>query len=128
MKKTQHEIVNLIGQAIYDKKGINILALDVTGMSTIADFMVIAEGNVDRHVMAIGREVVDVLRENGVKAYQSGGFEEGDWVILDFAGVMVHIFAPELRDKYCLEKLWPKSEIVDLQIDVSRATAPQMMR
>jgi ribosome-associated protein len=128
MKKTNQEIVNLIGQAIYDKKGINILALDVTGLCSVTDFMVIAEGNVDRHVTAIAREVVDIMRENGMKAFHYDGFEFGDWVVLDFGGIMVHIFAPGERDKFCLEKLWPSCKLVDVQIDVSRPPVPQIMR
>ena len=128
MKKTHQEIVNLIGQAIYDKKGTNILALDVTGLCSITDFMVIAEGNVDRHVTAIAREVVDTMRENGMKAFHYDGFEFGDWVVLDFGGIMVHIFAPGEREKFCLEKLWPTCKLVDVQIDVSRPPVPQIMR
>ncbi len=120
MKKTTQEILNLIGQSIFDKKGINILALDVTGLSSICDYMVIAEGNVDRHVVAIARELISNLRDAGVKVYQSDGFEGGEWVLIDFGHVMVHIFGPQLREKYALEKLWPASKIVDLVIDVSR--------
>ncbi len=129
MTKSQSEIVNLIGQAIYDKKGINILALDIKGLSSIADVMIIAEGNVDRHVTAIAREVVDAMRETaGLKLFHSDGFEYGDWVVLDFGGIMVHIFAPGERQKFCLEKLWPQSELIDVQIDVSRPPVPQIMR
>jgi ribosome-associated protein len=117
---TNFDILNLIGQAIYDKKGINILTLDVTGLSSIANYMVIAEGNVDRHVMAIGREVIDTLRKNGVKVDKADGFESGEWVVVDFGDIMVHIFSPGLRQKYRLEQLWPESAIVDLKIDVSR--------
>jgi ribosome-associated protein len=120
MKKTTTEILNLIGQAIYDKKGINILGLDVTGLSSITDYMVIAEGNVDRHVGAIGREVVNVLRENGVKVFHSDGFDIGEWVIIDFGHIVVHIFGPGLREKYCLEKLWPTCQIVDIEIDLTK--------
>lgn len=128
MIKTQKDILNLIGQVIYDKKGINILALDMKGSSTIADFMVIAEGNVDRHVMAIGREITDVMRKNGIELIQEAGLQFGDWAVLDFSGVMVHIFSPGLREKYALEKLWVDSDIVDLNIDISRPATPQAMR
>lgn len=128
MTKTTQELLNLIGQAIYDKKGTNILALDVIGLCSATDYMVIAEGNVDRHVTAIAREVTDVLRENGKKVYHNDGFEYGDWVVLDFGGIMVHIFAPGQRERFNLEKLWPTCKLVDIQIDVSRPLVPQLMR
>lgn len=127
-KKTQQEIINLIGQAIYDKKGSHILALDVTGLSTITDIMVIAEGNVDRHVSAIGWEVIDVLHKNGVPVYLTNGLENGEWAILDLGGIMVHIFTPSLRQKYCLEQLWPESKLIDVEIDTSSPLIPQLMR
>jgi len=125
MKKNQFEILNLIAQVIYDKKGINILALDVQGLSSIADFIVIAEGNVDRHVTAIAKAIIDELKERGESVYHREGLAIGDWVVLDFAGIIVHLFAPGMREKYSLEKLWAESRIVDLEIDVSKSVVGQ---
>ncbi len=119
MKKTPLEILNCIAQVIYDKKGSNILALDVQGLSSIADYLVIGEGNVDRHVIAIAKAVIDALRKQGQREIRVEGLSEGDWVVIDFGGIMVHLFKPGIRDKYSLEKLWAESTIVDLQIDVS---------
>jgi len=121
MKKTESEILNLIAQVIYDKKGLNILALEVKGLSSITDYLLIAEGNVDRHVTAIARAVVEELRTRGEDAIHVEGLQSGDWVVLDFAGIMVHLFMPGYRDKYSLEKLYSESKIVDLEIDVSRS-------
>jgi len=121
MKKTEVEILNLIAQVIYDKKGINILGLDVNGLSNIADFIIIAEGNVDRHVTAIARAVIEELREQGITPIHTEGLQSGDWVVLDYAGIMVHLFMPGYRERYSLEKLWSESKIVDLEIDVSKS-------
>lgn len=121
MKKQPTEILNLIAQIIYDKKGINIFALDVREISSITDYVVIAEGNVDRHVSSIARAIMDGLREEGERSLHVEGLQTGDWVVLDFIGVMVHLFMPGLRERYSLEKLWEESKIVDLKIDV---TAP----
>lgn len=121
MKKTEVEILNLIAQVIYDKKGINILGLDVNGLSNIADFIIIAEGNVDRHVTAIARAVIEELRERGITPIHTEGLQSGDWVVLDYAGIMVHLFMPGYRERYSLEKLWSESKIVDLEIDVSKS-------
>ncbi len=121
MNKTPFELLNLIAQVIYDKKGANILALDVQGLSTMTDFLIIAEGNVDRHVSAIGRAIVDELREKGERPVHVEGMQSGDWVVIDFSIVMVHLFAPGFRERYSLEKLWGDSKIVDLEIDVSKS-------
>lgn len=109
-----------IAQVIYDKKGMNILALDVNGISSITDYVIIAEGNVDRHVAAIGRSIIDDLNERNISVLHVEGLKSGDWVVLDYGGIMVHLFMPGLREKYCLERLWSDSKIVDLAIDVSK--------
>jgi ribosome-associated protein len=116
MKNDPLVILNTIAQSIFDKKGTNILALDVRGISTITDFVVIAEGNVDRHVVAIAQNIENELKALGEKAIYVEGLEYGDWVVLDYLNVMVHIFMPGVRDKYQLERLWGEGKIVDLNI------------
>jgi ribosome-associated protein len=106
--------VELAAKTISEKKGRNILALDVRGLSSITDYMVIAEGTVTVHVIAIARQVIKVMAEQGIKPNLVEGLEEGEWVVLDYPGFMVHIFVPSLREKYQLEQLWPQSTLVDL--------------
>jgi ribosome-associated protein len=117
MKNNLKNILNLIAQTIYDKKGMNILALDVRGISTLTDYVIIAEGSVDKHVIAIAHAILDALHEIGFEYTQKEGMLSGDWVVLDFLNIMVHLFMPGLRDKYRLEDLWKESEIFDLQIN-----------
>jgi ribosome-associated protein len=105
-----------IAQMIYDKKGFNILALDVQGLSTITDYLLIAEGNVDRHVMSMARVIVEEMGESGEKPIHAEGLQTGDWVVLDYGQIMVHLFTPGLRAKYSLERLWPDSKLVELDI------------
>ncbi len=114
-------ILNKIAQAIFDKKGFNILALDVRGLSSITDFVVIAEGNVDRHVIAIAGGVEVELRKIGEVPYYVEGDKDGDWVVVDYSSIMVHLFQPGLRDKYQLESLWNEAKIIDVDIK----TAPE---
>ncbi len=121
MKKSPLESINLVAQTIYDKKGFNILALDVRGLSIITDYLIIAEGSVDRHVTAIGKAIVDELDKQGEDPIHVEGFQTGDWVVLDYTDFIVHIFMPGFREKYSLERLWKESQIVDLKIDVSTA-------
>jgi len=117
--KTSLEYLDLIAQAIYDKKGLNILALDLRGISSITDYVVIAEGTVDRHVIALARAVMDTLSAEGLKPMHTEGLMVGDWVVLDYSFVIVHLFLPALRDTYHLEELWKEAEIVDLRILVN---------
>lgn len=120
MSRTPFETLNLIAQIIYDKKGFNILAIDVRGLSSITDYLLIAEGNVDRHVSAIAMAIIDELEEKGEKPIHVEGVKIGDWAVLDYGPVMVHIFSPNLRERYSLERLWSDSKIVDLDIDFTR--------
>lgn len=109
--------LNAIAQSIFDKKGFNILALDVRGISSLTDFVIIAEGNVDKHVRAIAHAIMESLKEHEIRPYFTQGLNNGDWIVLDFMDIMVHLFMPGLREKYMLEQLWKEGSIVDLQID-----------
>lgn len=120
MRPSPLDIVNEIAQVIYDKKGFNIFALDVKGISTITDYLIIAEGNVDRHVTSIAHNIVEHLEKKGIPATHLEGMKEGDWVVLDYSEVIIHLFQPGLREKYSLEKLWSEGQIVDLSIDLSK--------
>lgn len=108
--------LNSIAQAIYDKKGMNILALDVRGISSLADYVIIAEGNIDRHVKALSYTIKDILHETGINPLYVEGEQTGDWIVMDYSDIVVHLFVPEFREKYELEKLWQKAKIIDLNI------------
>lgn len=128
MNKTPLETLNAIAQVIYDKKGFNILALDVRGLSSITDFLLIAEGNVDRHISSIGKAVIEELAERGEDPVHVEGLKTGDWAVLDYSEIVVHIFSPGLRERYSLERLWKMSQIVDLAIDISKPLIHNMGR
>ena len=113
-------LLDAIAQAIFDKKGFNILALDVRGFSTMTDYYIIAEGTVDRHVRAISQEIQEALSPKKLHALHVEGEKEGDWVVIDYGEVVIHLFIPELRERYALEELWKESKIVDVAIDVSK--------
>lgn len=114
------DMLSQIAQIIYDKKGFNILALDVKGISTITDYLLIAEGNVDRHTISMAKSILETLGGKGERPVHAEGLQTGDWIVLDFGEVVVHLFQPGLREKYSLEKLWNEGEIVDLSIDISK--------
>lgn len=111
-----HEFLNLIAQGIYDKSGKNILVLDVRGLSLMMDFVVICEGNVDRHTRAIAKYLIDIASKNGIDPYIVEGLTDGRWIVIDFSDIIVHLFVQEFREKYALEELWSESKIVDVNI------------
>ena len=111
--------LNKTAQIIYDKKGFNILALDVKDVSSLTDYVLIAEGNIDRHVVSIAKSIIDELNKTGEMPNHIEGLQTGDWIVLDYVNFMIHLFMPGLRDKYQLEKLWPESKIIELDIDYS---------
>ena len=100
------QTVQLIQAACEDKKAEDIVILDIRKLSSIADYFVVASGTSDRHVRAIADNVVDSLRAKKVKCYHEEGLQESRWVLLDFSDVMVHIFHPETRKFYNIERLW----------------------
>jgi ribosome-associated protein len=115
--KTQHFIC-LAAQAIFDRKGFNILGIDMTGTQSMADYYLIAEGNVGRHVSALAEYVVETLEKEGERPVHREGESRGDWVVLDYGNFIIHILIPDMREKYTLEKMWSAGDIVDLKIKV----------
>lgn len=116
MTITANELVQKIGTIIYDKKGFNILALEVGHFSTVTDYLIIAEGNVDRHVIAIGQEIISTLRDvYGIRPHHVEGLHAGDWLLIDYCDVIIHLFMPTIREKYQLERLWSQGQPVNLQ-------------
>jgi ribosome-associated protein len=119
MKKNNYELLNTIAQTLYDKKAFNLLALDVHQVSTLTSYFLIAEGNVDRHVVALSKAVQERMKEEGVRPIHVEGKQEGDWIVIDYMDIVVHLFTPGMREKYRLETLWQQGEVVDLEIELS---------
>ncbi len=105
----------IAAEAAAEKKAEDILAIDVAGLLVVTDYFVICTGRSDRQVRTIADEVEEVLRERAdLKPIGREGHEEGRWVLLDFADVVVHVFQPAERDFYRLEKLWGDAPRLDL--------------
>ncbi|MCH9627439.1 MAG: Ribosomal silencing factor RsfS [Chlamydiales bacterium] len=121
MKKDPLLFLNAIAQALFDKKGINIMALDVQGVSTLTDYFVIAEGNVDKHVIGLAKTVIETLKNEGETPLHVEGLHQGDWVVIDYLELVIHLFKPGIREKYRLEELWNEGKVVDLDLTVPQA-------
>lgn len=111
-------LLDLIANEIFDKKGVNILALDVKEVSSITEYIIIAEGMVNRHVIALANQLMDALEKKGEKPINVEGLENGDWVVLDYGAYMIHLFMPGLRERYRLEELYRSGHILNLNIKV----------
>ena len=108
-------------QSLDDNKGNDIVSIPLDGKSLIADFMVIASGASSRQVAALAENLEVKLKRAGVPILGKEGLAQADWVLLDTAEVIVHLFRPEVRDFYSLERMWdtvtPLDDIVQVQAD-----------
>ena len=100
------EIKQKVIEAIEDVKGQDIRVLDIGDISNFADYMVVVSGTSDTHVKALAREASDSLRKQGIKPLNEDGADVGEWVLVDFGDVVLHVMRPEVREYYDLEKLW----------------------
>jgi len=103
-------LVELVENSMNDLKAADIRILDVSAMTSITDFMVIASGTSDRHVRSIADHVVERAKQAGHGALGIEGHEYGDWVLVDLGDVVVHVMQPATRVFYKLENLWAMQE------------------
>lgn len=96
----------LILKSLDDDKAEEIVSIDLAGKSSIADFMVIASGRSSRQVAAIAEHLVDRIGKETGKKVRAEGKAVGDWVLIDTGDIVVHIFRPDVRNFYNLEKMW----------------------
>jgi ribosome-associated protein len=99
-------LAGLVTTALDDMKAVNIRVLDVRGLTDIADTMVIASGNSDRHVRSIAERVIEKAKASGVRPFGVEGARDGEWVLVDLPDVMVHVMLAPVREHYALESLW----------------------
>lgn len=103
---TVEKQVEAIVKALEDRKGMDIKVYDVRGKSSLADFFVVATGTAAPHLKALIAESQSVMKEAGVQSYRTSGDPESGWIVVDYVDVVVHVFSPEARAYYALEKLW----------------------
>jgi len=101
--------------AASDKKAENIRILDLRKVSSFADYFVICTGNSEPHLKAIGTEIREKLRDDLGLSAHSDGFPASQWIVLDYHGVLIHIFPAEKRDFYDLESLWRDAPVVPFE-------------
>jgi ribosome-associated protein len=97
---------DLIVRTLDDGKAEEIAIIDLAGKSSMADYMVVASGRSSRQVGALAEQLIDKLKGSGYRSPSVEGRGQGDWVLVDAGDVVVHLFRPEIRGLYNLEKMW----------------------
>ena len=98
---------SLAVEALQEKKGLNILRMDLRDADgSVTDFFVICSGTSDRHVQALADSVLEFLRNSGERPHNKEGIDKGEWILLDYINVVVHIFQKDTREFFRLEDLW----------------------
>lgn len=103
---TPENLRNLIVEALDDIKGRDVVVMDVTGLSDMTDYMIIASGTSNRHVRALVDQVVEAAALAGIKPLGVEGRETNEWVLVDLGDALVHVMQVETRSFYDLERLW----------------------
>ena len=106
------ELAKICVDALEDKKGIDIKTIDISHISIMADYFVIASGNSNKQVQALVDNVTDECAKNKISPKQIEGYNSGNWVLLDFGDVIVHVFDKDNRLFYDLERIWQDGKIV----------------
>ncbi|MDX8430374.1 MAG: ribosome silencing factor [Candidatus Algichlamydia australiensis] len=116
MSTDKEQNIQLAAKIISDKKGDNIVGLDVSEVSSMTNHILIAEGMIDRHVVAMAKTLQAEMKEAGNPPTRVEGVESGDWVVLDFVDLIVHIFTPQMRELFQLEKLFQSAKPLNLNL------------
>lgn len=118
LQETQ-DLLSIIVRSLDDDKAVEPVTIDLSGKTTVADAMVIASGTSQRHIAAMAEKLLERLKRTGRSGLKVEGGEGSDWVLIDVGDVIVHLFKPEARSFYNLEKLWEAPAVVQ----ASRASA-----
>lgn len=107
------EMAKLVVEALEDKKGEEIKIIDISEVSVLADYFIIANGSNRSQVQALCDNVTEVLGRAGVNTKQIEGYETANWILLDFGDVIVHVFDKENRLFYDLERIWRDGKLIE---------------
>jgi ribosome-associated protein len=100
------EALRLVAEALTDRKAVDAVVLDLRGLTAATDYFVIVSGTSNAHVRGMAEHLLATLAPQGVRPHHVEGLAQGRWVLLDYVDFVVHVFHPELRDFYQLERLW----------------------
>ncbi|MFC6488893.1 ribosome silencing factor [Nitratireductor sp. GCM10026969] len=99
--------------SLEDSKAEDIVSIDIQGKSPLADYMIVASGRSHRHVGAVAERLIRALKEAGLGSARVEGLAGADWVLIDSGDIIVHVFRPEVREFYNIEKMWQAPDLED---------------
>ncbi len=102
----QKELAVKLMDVLYNKKAVDVVGMYVADKTIIADWMIVCSGRVSAQVKALSDEVEDRAAEMGLVAKRKEGYNEGRWIVIDLSSILIHIFHPEEREYYNIERLW----------------------
>lgn len=120
-----HEVQRAV-ELLFDRKATDVTLLDLRGLSTATDFFLLASGRSDTQVTAIAENLVQEMGQEGVRAGSVEGLRGGRWVLVDYFDFVVHVFHPDARDFYQLERLWGDAPTHQMMPDDSTDSAPSV--
>ena len=111
---TPKEMALTAAKALDEKKGLEISAVEITDLTSLADYFVFATGSSSTQINALCGAVEKAMDEQGVPVLRREGYRDGTWVLLDYGDIVVHVFSKEAREFYSLERLWHDGKPLDL--------------
>jgi ribosome-associated protein len=105
--------LELVLASLEDSKAEDITTINIAGKSALGDYMIVVSGRSNRHVTAISDHLISDLKDEGLGTARVEGLEAGDWVLIDSGDIIIHVFRPEVREFYNLEKMWSAPDIED---------------
>jgi ribosome-associated protein len=108
---TAAKALKLVLESLDDSKAENVIPINITGKSALGDYMVVVSGRSNRHVTAIAEHLIDDLKAGGMGHVRVEGLETGDWILIDAGDIIVHVFRPEIREFYNIEKMWAAPDL-----------------
>ncbi|GIN60387.1 ribosomal silencing factor RsfS [Robertmurraya siralis] len=114
-----NQLLTIAVKAADDKRAEDIVALNMKGISLIADYFIICHGNSDKQVQAIAREIKEKAVENHYDVKRMEGFDEAKWILIDLGDVVAHVFHRDERSYYNLERLWGDAPTLNIQSELS---------
>jgi ribosome-associated protein len=106
------DALRFVTEALADRKALEPVVLDLRGLTAATDYFVIASGTSDAHVRGMAEHLMTALGPRGIQPHHVEGLSQGRWVLLDYVDFVVHVFHPELREFYQLERLWGDAPVI----------------
>ncbi len=111
-----NDLCKLVIATLEDKKGNDIIALDVRDKTSVTDIMLIVSGTSSRHVKSLANSIIDMAKERAEPPIGVEGERQGEWVLVDLGDIVVHVMQPEVREFYHLEKLWSTEVVIETRL------------